>query len=79
MLGIPKSRDIFTALIFGPFKFRKASQTISFRTFREHSPSSSVGTSLEAMDLIAMNDVPFKISTIGAVRENYLVTEICFL
>jgi hypothetical protein len=34
-----------------------------------HLPSSSVGTSFEAIDLIAMKDVPFKISTNGAVRK----------
>jgi hypothetical protein len=78
MLGTSKS-GMFTALHFGSFKFRKASQTISVRICREHSPSSSVGTSLEVMDLIAMKDVPFKISTSGAVRENYMITEVCFL
>jgi hypothetical protein len=35
----------------------------------QHLPSSSVGTSFEAMDLIAMKDVPFKISTSGAVKK----------
>lgn len=29
-------------------------------------PSSSGGTSLDAIDRIAINEVPFKISTIGA-------------
>lgn len=34
-------------------------------------PSSSEGTSLEIIDLIAINDVPFMISTSGAVNILY--------
>jgi len=33
-------------------------------------PSSSVGTSLEAIDRMAMKDVPFTISTIAAETDN---------
>jgi hypothetical protein len=38
---------------------------------KQHLPSSSLGTSFDAMDLIAMKDVPFKISTKGAVKEGF--------
>jgi len=34
-------------------------------------PSSSVGTSLDAIDRMAMKDVPFTISTIAAETHNY--------
>jgi len=34
----------------------------------EHIPSSSGGTSFEMIDLMAINDVPFTMSTSGAVN-----------
>lgn len=40
-------------------------------TPRENSPSSSLGTNFEAIDLIAINEVPLTISTRGAVMKKF--------
>ena len=37
------------------------------KNYCKHLPSSSGGTSFDAMDLMAMNDVPLTMSTRGAV------------
>lgn len=51
---------------------KKIEEEIKYDQNLAHLPNSSEGTNFEAIDLIAINEVPFNISAMGPVQKGVL-------